>query len=548
MSISRQLYRLFIGLLLASLGLHLAEVTSPVTAQRSGLSWEDPQSIGEDLSSSWFPEIHADAAGNVRITWESVRDPDEPGVEEANGGAIMLSELQEGEWSRPADIYVKDILNAGRPIMASDGQYLHVVSRSPRAEGRITIQMLSAIYYMRAPLTSDLTNAHSWSEPVRMTSGAAYWARMEVLDDGTIVLVYNHAVDIITSGTLEVRTALFSRRSTDGGDTWSDPVQISDSSNRVARSSLVVSPTDNTLIVSWDEGYDNLTGRGTAAGIYTSQSTDGGVSWSAASRIGRRVDDPVSSELPRFQSDAGTVEQSTLATSDDLTMLVYRSTVTDELFYRLSEDLGETWSEERQIPRAAPRPFVTSHHFDKLALAVDGDGRIVFVYVGADPDAPEGLSVMSMTYFEDRWSRPSVVAAPEGFPEYPRLTIIEGNQMHLAYFVRDRAFVDSGHYVIWATQGTTPAEHVPIREDAVQRPAVAERSTPTPEPAPTAFEWVNPIVFPTPPPAPAPVEDDDDPSTPQQTVVRPVIYMAGATGGALLLAGIAATALRRWQG
>jgi hypothetical protein len=210
--------------------------------------------------SSWFPDIHTDAYGDVYLTWESVRDPSDPLVSDANGGALMLSQLRDGQWTEPADIYVKDIYNAARPILASDEDYLHLLSRSPRNEGRITIQTLSALYYMRAPLAADVGDARSWSAPVRLTSGPAYWAQLLVLDDGTLLAVYNQIVEGAGGNAATSRTVLFSRRSLDQGVTWGQPVRISDSENRVARSSLVESPVNGTLIVAWDEGYDNLTG------------------------------------------------------------------------------------------------------------------------------------------------------------------------------------------------------------------------------------------------------------------------------------------------
>jgi hypothetical protein len=109
-------------------------------AQSSPITWSEPVPLGEDLVSSWFPDIHTDAYGDVYLTWESVRDPGDPLVSDANGGALMLSQLRDGQWTEPADIYVKDIYNAARPILASDEDYLHLLSRSPRNEGGLTVQ------------------------------------------------------------------------------------------------------------------------------------------------------------------------------------------------------------------------------------------------------------------------------------------------------------------------------------------------------------------------------------------------------------------------
>jgi len=384
-------------------------------------------------------------------------------VDEANGGAVMLSELRAGAWTQPSDIYIKDVLNAARPILASDEKYLHLISRSPRPDGRITIQALSAMYYMHAPLTSDATDAGSWSQPIRLTSGPAYWAQIQSLGGGRLVVIYNQVIDpasgedTVDASSSQTKTALFARVSDDYGASWGQPTRISSTENRVARSSLVTSPVDGTLILAWDEGYDNLTGQGEAAGIFTAISTDSGSTWDVAGRL----DDLDPSERWASHASRGSVEQSTLVATQTTAMLVYRATVDDVLLYRLSSDQGRSWSEEQEVPLAVPREFTGPHHFDKLGLAADGDGRIILVFVGQDEGTESGLSVQSMTFEEGTWSGPSVVAAPEGYPEYPRLTITHGNQVILTYFVRDVIYVDGGHYVIWTALGTTPARAVP---------------------------------------------------------------------------------------
>ena len=100
---------------------------------------------------------------------------------------------------------------------------------------------------MRAPLTSDATNTRSWSTPVRLSSGPAYWAQIQTLENGRVVVIYNQIIDPVmdqngTTAADHSRTALFSRVSEDYGATWGQPTKISFTKKRVARSSLVVSP------------------------------------------------------------------------------------------------------------------------------------------------------------------------------------------------------------------------------------------------------------------------------------------------------------------
>jgi len=515
---------------------------SPVFAE-SPIDWSEPEPLSKGLGSSWFPEIHADAYGTVRAIWESNRDLNAPNVSQENGVEIMLTSQDGSDWVEPADIYVKDTLNAARPILASDDEFLHLISRSPRNEGRFTISALSAIYYMRAPLTSDVTDARSWSEPIRLTSGPAYWADMKYLSDGVLVVTYNEIIQDAESSTNEQRGVLFSRRSLDNGATWSRPVKISYTQKPVGRSSLVQSPVDGTLILAWDEGYDNLTGRGQPAGIFTAISTDNGASWEAPGPL----DDLGPSERRLTYAARGVVEQSTLVATADTTMLVYRSVVADALLYRLSDDQGRTWTDEALIPEAIPRDYTGVHHFDKLALAADGDGRIIFAYVGQDLDAPWGLSVFVMTYEDDKWSSPVAIASPRGFAEYPRLAATGGNQVHIVYFVRDDKAADQGgHYEVWAASGTTPATPVsmpdpPVAEDQPAKPETGAQATPTEAASQQLAE------YPSLPDKPGPIDQAVDTPDPQSAFVSRALVATIATAGALLVIVVATVIVRQFR-
>lgn len=516
-------------------------------AQAPAVTWSEPESIGEEMPSSWFPEIHADQYGTVRIIWESVRDTSEPSVGEENGGVLLLSELRDDQWTEPSDIYIKDVLNAARPILASDDKYLHLISRSPRPEGQITIQALSALYYMHAPLTADATNAQSWSTPVRISAAASYWAQIQPLGNGRVIIVYNQIIDpdsgeATDDTSPEIKTALFARISNDYGATWGQPKRISNTTNRVARSSLVVSPIDGTLILAWDEGYDNLTGQGIAAGIFTATSIDGGESWTVGGRV-----DPTRPDkrLVSFAS-RGSVESSTLVATGKTTMLVYRSTVEDVLLYRLSADQGRSWSDEMEIPNAKARPFLTPHNFDKLGLAGDSDGRIILVFVGQDANTETGLSVQSMTFEGRQWSAPAVLAAPDGYPEYPRIAVTNGNQIGLTYFVRDEAFVEGGHYVIWTVLGSTnaatvappPAPTAP--EDSTVRPPESSGSE--------SANVVELVPYPTVPADSESVPLTGELTSPRSVVSQPLITVALLTFGVLALSAIAFRSLKKLTG
>ena len=452
-------------------------------------TWGKPTQISPELPTSWFPDLYADPTGAVRVVWTSNLswDPNSESNHLATG-AVMFNQLQDGAWGTSRDIRVMDAGIASRPMIASDGTYVHMLYRTG-TEGTTTLN------YMRALATSDLGNAHSWTDETNISTGA-YYAQLMVLPDQSIVVLYNEPFQVsaeilaqsatpvnrlnllldATDGPPDVRPVLMSRRSTDHGLTWSNPLRISTIGNRVGRISLAMSPDGSDLIATWDQGYDNNTGLGDPSTVATADSRDGGATWQHVQTV---------------TSTVGPIEQSVVAANDKVSVLAYRSTVENKIFYRVSTDGGATWSDEGPIPNVIARPYLGKHTFDKLSMAVDGDGRVLLAYVGRSNTDTEDLSVMVVTFGNGVWTEPAVVATPVGFAEYPRIAIGLGNNVQIVFFVRDNEF-DTGHYILWSVTGTSDAK--PIPPVAVTAPAaVAPAVTTTPAsvaPTPSAVAVV----------------------------------------------------------
>jgi hypothetical protein len=413
--------------------------------------WDTPVVIDPELPFSWFPDLFADPTGRFHLVYSGnlSSDPEAGNGSHATTGTIMYTSLGQQGWVQPADIEVMDAGIASRPLIVTDGQYAHIVFRTG-------VFGTTWLYYARAPLGSDLRNAHSWSAPVRLSEDNAYYAQIRTLADGTIVVIYNQ-ITVSTSPATPVagnatpvadtpnfRVEVMSRRSTDKGSTWSFPVHVSTTSERAARTSLAVGPDGHTLSAAWDEGYDNMTGQGDPVGAGTAVSTDGGATWQGQQEV---------------RSPRGPFEQAAVEFGASGPLLVYRSIDQPQLLYRQSADDGRDWGEERVVPQAVARQYGSKHNFDKISLAADGDGRLLLAYVGQDDHAPRGIGVFVTTFAGDSWSAPVEIAAPDGFPEYPRVAVALGNRVQVVYFLRDNAY-DNGHYTMWSVAGQSDARAI----------------------------------------------------------------------------------------
>lgn len=516
-----------------------------VGAAEPPMRWGEPTPIGPDLPTTWFPDLHTDPTGKTRVVWGSNLAEGDGNKTHAATGAVMIAQLSPWGWDTPRDIAVMDAGIASRPLIASDGRYVHVIYRT----GELGVVRL---VYSRAPVTADLGDARSWSTPLALSEGEAYYAQILVLPDGALVALFNAIVATPTRGAVATpaapvgpgatatrgatataatatrtavgasarRTVVLARRSTDDGQTWSFPTQVSFTAERVGRTSLAASADGRLLVAAWDEGYDNLTGQGDPVGVGSAFSRDGGRTWQGHEAL---------------RSVVGPVEASAVVVGADGPLLVYRATTVDRLIYRTWR--GESWSDEAEIPGVVARPYSNKHNFDKFGLARDGDGNLLLAYVGTDPTAPKGVAVAVTRFASGQWSAPQRVAAPDGYPEYPRITVALGNRLELAFFVRDKQF-DVGHYVMYGVAGQVDAR------------AIAPTSPPPPPAASAAparaLPPVSLYVAPTAQPAPAPVRAINAPlRPPQRERTGPALTILGSVLAVLLAAG-GGVLLRRW--
>jgi hypothetical protein len=496
----------------AQLGQHRAAASNPPT-------WGQPVQISPDLPTSWFPDITSDRTGKFMLTWASnLSDDPESEANHDVSGAVMISQLGSDGWKTPGDIRVMDAGIASRPLLASDGTYAHMLYRTG-VGGTTTLN------YMRASLDSDLSNSHSWTEE-QVVAENSYYAQILALPDQSIVILYNRSisipVDVLaqaetpvnrynlltdqSSITPPVMPTLFARRSTDHGISWSQPVRISDLGKRVGRISLSASPDGSLLAASWDQGYDNNTGEGDPGTVATAVSKDQGKTWE---------------HVKTTVSTNGPIEQSTIVTNGTVIVLAYRADSIDQLFFHVSTDGGATWTGEQRIPEAIARPYESKHTFDKLDLAVDGDGRIILAYVGRKSTETTDLSVMITTFYGSGWTSPIAIATPGGFPEYPRITVALGNQIQVAFFVRDQEFA-LGHYVMWSVSGHSDAKAIP-----------ATQPVPAPQSAAQAAATVAPVAIAQPPPVPTTPPHNFGETlskrAPKALLVNPLIQAVGAS-------------------
>jgi hypothetical protein len=169
---------------------------------------------------------------------------------------------------------------------------------------------------------------------------------------------------------------------------------------------------------------------------------------------------------------------------------VWRSAVDDNVYYQTSTDAGKTWSAIAAIPGLIARP-VNSPLFDQYALARDDQGIVHFALVARrTPGTDSPWNVTQIEWDGQTWSKPEVIFERAGlYPEYPRLAIALGNQVHVVWFTRVDVW-QTNNLDVWHTFRAMPPLYTPVAALATPKPIVATvaptvTATPTRLPPPT---------------------------------------------------------------
>jgi hypothetical protein len=479
-----------------------------------GRGWSKPFFVSPDTKSSWFPDLASAPDGSVHIVWASSRSVG-PELKDTLD-LLYYRSLRGGAWSEP-----NNISNPGVGGFATRNS----IVAGPDGALNLLIRGQTTISFLRAPQLSA-GQFLAWSEPRKINNlSTPYYTALALDGGGTLHALWAETVpDDAKSPRKECANCadVFYRASGDGGRTWTEPLNLSNSVEGSMKPQIKVDDR-NGLHAVWEEGVDTIVARGKpVAGAYR-HSPDGGKTWGPVVRFTL----PVSSDLDeKGKPKPDAPRQIALGLYQNRTpVVVYRSAVNNRVYFQTSQD-GAAWGEPRALPGVLARDL-NDTPWDGYALATDSAGALHLVMVGFPAGAKIARPVvLHLTWNGKSWSAPDVVASSENYPdwtseglkqctppqnqseeelgeppsacqkvqrypEWPRIAVGLGNQLEVAWFtrnVKDRYTSDYAEYQVWysARQIDAPAvAPVAPPPTATPPPTPAPTATPVPTPMPT---------------------------------------------------------------
>jgi hypothetical protein len=444
-------------------------------AQSGDIVWSEPINISNspDLTST-DPFLLADPAGGVHLFW----------AEKASAGAalnpdtLMYSYWDGETWSRPVDIFFSPESD-GNPIVG----YPHAVMDE---SGRIHLFWLSepnypyyALNYSSVP-AGQAEFVSAWEPPVQLAddlTGTKYSIQVAYTPPDTLHLIYASGAQ--GEHPNEDRTVRYAR-STDLGQTWSEPVDLFTSPVLLWGTSdtRIVAAPPNNLYASWTLWGDD----GNGYQVYFTRSKDNGLTWDTPIVLAENRDD-------EYERDWNNL----VPLDDNLLMAMWEGGWRAYRQAQYSRDGGATWSEPIDtFPR-----LIGDNGFVEFARDSNGTWHSFVanrLREGIEPAliSDEVSLWHSVWQGGTNWREPTqaITGAPAKAMTNPKVAIVNGNRIVAAWY-------GSQIYEIYVATGVIPgAPAIPPKPwpgaEIYQTPApTAEppslQATETVQPTPTPF-------------------------------------------------------------
>lgn len=404
-------------------------------------TWSAPEVMGD----SWFPDIATDSTGAVHLVWAS---------SDQDYDLVMYTSNTSGKgWSTPNDI---------QAMPAPVGRYATRPSLLIDPDGMLHLSYRGdTIWYTNVPL-QQAADALAWSEPIKVVV-AGYFSKLVYSSDRSLHLFFTeNKVRIGCTNCFH----LMHQRTTDG-KTWSSAVDLTPALEGVAKPQIIVDAQNNIYVV-FEAGYGGDLGQlSDPATVMFIASYDGGDTWT----------NPIRLSQERGDTPAAQARNVAIALDGAQNLIVVWAALPEEVvYYQISQNKGRTWSTPAPIPGILSGWSIYQSRLDDYTMAMDSAGHLHLILAGRHKEDETNFNLMHVEWDGSNWSQPDDIVTYRGdVPEWPRIAIGNGNQLHVTWFVRDQENLftaDTTNYKVFYACGQSAAPYI--------QPVAIAVPTPTP--------------------------------------------------------------------
>jgi hypothetical protein len=352
-----------------------------------------------------YPRIAIDSSNNLHIVWH--------GSSSASPFFYQIRYAKSTDrgntWSSPINI-TSESYDQVHPITAIDSSNnLHIVWFGPTS---------AFPYYVQIRYAKSTDGGNTWSSPINITSGNYNQICPIIAIDSS------NNLHIVWYGTSSASPHIYQIRyakSTDGGNTWSSPINITSGSYDQIYPIIAIDSFNNLHIVwfGYSSAFPNY------YQIRYAKSTDRGNTWSSPINITSGSYDQI---YPRIAIDS----------SNNLHIVWHGFSSAfpniRQIRYAKSTDGGNSWSSPVNI---------TSESYDQIypRIAIDSSNNLHIVWYGTSSASPyiRQIRYAKSTDRGNTWNSPINITSESYDQVYPIIAIDSSNNSHIVWHGRSSA-------------------------------------------------------------------------------------------------------------
>jgi hypothetical protein len=351
-----------------------------------GITWSAPAALNSnaasDTGSDALPSLATDGAGTWIATWQST---DTLGSLGTDRDILMARSMNGGlTWTSPAPV------NANA---ATDGLFEHDLSAQIATDGTTWVVVWESGGTLGGTIDvdPDILSASStnggatWSDPIPVNTTASTDSSTTsdefpfVATDGAGVWLATWTSENTLGGTIGSDLDVLFARSTDGGATWSDPEPLNSyaasDDTRVDQPARLATDGAGTWIAVWSTQYE-FGGAFGGDDLAVAVSTDGGLTWGAATQLNSPLSGDSDDFAPAIASDGAGTWAVVWESEDPSAPLSDR-----DILLMQSTDDGATWTKPVPLAKTDGPDGGSDETPD---VAADASGRWVVVWESTD--------------------------------------------------------------------------------------------------------------------------------------------------------------------